>query len=38
MQSLPEDEMVTSEDVLSVAEYAVEIHQHLRDSEVSNYC
>ncbi|XP_060751995.1 cyclin-A1 [Tachysurus vachellii] len=34
MQSLPEDEMVTSEDVLSVAEYAVEIHQHLRDCEL----
>lgn len=36
MQSLPEDEPVSSEDILSVAEYA-DIHQHLRESEVSNF-
>lgn len=38
MQSLPEDEPITSEEVLSVAEYADDIHQHLRESEVSNSC
>lgn len=34
MQSLSEEEPVISEDILSVAEYADEIHQHLRESEV----
>lgn len=37
MQSLPEEEPIISEDVLSVAEYAADIHQHLRESEVSNF-
>ncbi|KAK3550091.1 hypothetical protein QTP86_020687 [Hemibagrus guttatus] len=34
MQSLPEEEPVTSEDILSVADYADDIHQHLRESEL----
>ncbi|KAG7315802.1 hypothetical protein KOW79_020668 [Hemibagrus wyckioides] len=34
MQSLPEEEPVTSEEISSVAEYADDIHQHLRESEL----
>lgn len=35
MQSLPEEEPVVPEDILSFVEYANEINQHLRKSEVS---
>lgn len=34
MQSLPEDEPILLQDVLSMAEYAEDIHRHLRESEV----
>lgn len=37
MQSLPEEEPVISEDILSVAEYADDIYKHLRESEVIIY-
>lgn len=37
MQSLPDEDPVTSEDILSAVEYADDIHLHLRDSEVSIY-
>ncbi|XP_072514942.1 cyclin-A1 [Salminus brasiliensis] len=34
MQSLPEEEVASSEDVFSVSEYAEDIHRHLRESEL----
>ncbi|XP_060765611.1 cyclin-A1 [Neoarius graeffei] len=34
MQSLPDEDPVTSEDILSAVEYADDIHLHLRDSEL----
>ncbi|XP_064208781.1 cyclin-A1 [Anguilla rostrata] len=34
MRSQPEDEPLSAHDVLTVAEYAEDIHQHLRDREV----
>ncbi|KAL6473209.1 hypothetical protein MHYP_G00193970 [Metynnis hypsauchen] len=34
MQSLSEEDLAPSEDVLSVAEYAEDIHKHLRESEL----
>lgn len=37
MQSLSEEELVISENILAVAEYADDINQHLRESEVSNW-
>lgn len=37
MQSLPEEEPLISEDNWPVAEYADDIHKHLRESEVSIY-
>lgn len=38
VQSLPEEEPVTSENILSVADYADDIHQHMREGDVSNCC
>lgn len=35
MQSLPEEEAATSQDVLCVSEYAEDIHLYLRECEVS---
>lgn len=35
MQSLPEEETASFDDVLCVPEYAEDIHEHLREREVS---